>query len=49
MGEFAKKVLIVVSKIPRGKTLTHKEVAKRVGVPRLPTGGQARIVRSEIY
>lgn len=28
---FTKKVIAVVAKIPRGKTLTYKEVARRAG------------------
>ena len=31
---FKEKVYSVVAKIPRGKTLTYKEVAKRAGSPR---------------
>ncbi len=31
---FAEKVHAVVAKIPRGKTLTYKEVARRAGSPR---------------
>ncbi|TSC54924.1 MAG: methylated-DNA-[protein]-cysteine S-methyltransferase [Parcubacteria group bacterium LiPW_30] len=31
MKPFTKKVFGVVSKIPKGKTLTYKEVAKRAG------------------
>ncbi len=31
---FRQKVLRVVAKIPRGKTLTYKEVASRAGNPR---------------
>lgn len=31
MKEFRQKVLAVVSKIPKGGTLTYKEVAKRAG------------------
>ncbi len=31
---FSEKVLAVVSGIPRGKTLTYKEVARRAGRPR---------------
>ena len=34
MTLFAKKVLAAVSRIPRGKTLTYKEVARRAGRPR---------------
>ncbi|MEE8131483.1 MAG: MGMT family protein [Candidatus Paceibacterota bacterium] len=33
MTFFAKKVLKVVAKIPRGKTLSYKEVARRAGRP----------------
>ncbi len=32
-SDFHKKVLAVTSKIPRGKTLTYKEVATRAGNP----------------
>ncbi|HBT81840.1 6-O-methylguanine DNA methyltransferase [Candidatus Giovannonibacteria bacterium RIFCSPHIGHO2_01_FULL_48_47] len=35
---FSKKVLEVVRKIPRGKTLTYKEVARRAGSPRACRG-----------
>lgn len=31
---FTKKVLEIVSKIPRGKVITYKEVARRAGSPR---------------
>lgn len=31
---FSEKVFAVVAKIPRGKALTYKEVAKRSGSPR---------------
>lgn len=34
MVDFAEKVLGVVKKIPRGRTLTYKEVARRAGSPR---------------
>ncbi len=34
MKTFKEKVLEVVKKIPRGKTLTYKEVAKAAGRPR---------------
>ena len=34
MEIFSKKVFAVVSKIPYGKTLTYKEVARRAGNPR---------------
>lgn len=34
MKTFKEKVLEVVGKIPRGKVLTYKEVAKRVGSPK---------------
>lgn len=34
MTDFAEKVYRVVSKIPRGKTLSYKEVAKLAGCPR---------------
>ncbi len=33
LTEFQKKVLLEVCKIPRGKTLTYGEVARRVGKP----------------
>lgn len=33
MKTFKEKVFNVVKKIPRGKTLTYKEVAKRAGSP----------------
>jgi methylated-DNA-[protein]-cysteine S-methyltransferase len=33
MKTFKQKVFEVVRKIPKGKTLTYKEVAKRVGSP----------------
>ena len=33
MKSFKEKVLIVVSKIPKGKTLTYKEVSRRAGSP----------------
>lgn len=33
-GVFAKKVLKIVGKIPKGKTLTYKEVAEMAGRPR---------------
>jgi len=32
--DFSKKVYSVVKKIPKGKVLTYKEVAKRAGSPR---------------
>ena len=32
--EFGEKVLHIVKKIPKGKTLTYKEVARRAGNPR---------------
>jgi methylated-DNA-[protein]-cysteine S-methyltransferase len=32
--DFREKVLAVVRKIPRGKTLRYKEVARRAGKPR---------------
>ena len=32
-SSFKEKVLSVVSKIPKGKTLTYKEVAERAGSP----------------
>jgi len=31
-SDFSEKVHLVVSKIPRGKVLTYKEVARRAGV-----------------
>lgn len=34
MAHFSEKVLGVVKKIPRGKTLTYQEVARRAGIPR---------------
>lgn len=34
MVSFREKVLRVVKKIPRGRTLTYKEVAKMAGFPR---------------
>ena len=34
MTQFAGKVLAAVKKIPRGKTATYKEIAKRAGNPR---------------
>ena len=34
MTSFATKVLAVVKRIPRGKTLTYGEVARRAGRPR---------------
>jgi len=33
MKNFSEKVYAVVSKIPSGKTLTYKEVARRAGSP----------------
>ena len=39
MTEFQKLVYAVVKKIPRGKTLTYNEVAKKIGRP-----GAARAV-----
>lgn len=33
MRSFKQKVLAVVSKIPKGKMVTYKEVAKRAGSP----------------
>lgn len=33
MQPFRQKVLRVVAQIPRGKTLTYKEVARRAGCP----------------
>ncbi|RJP44934.1 MGMT family protein [Candidatus Parcubacteria bacterium] len=34
MTSFAKKVLATVRRIPRGKTLTYGEVARKAGSPR---------------
>lgn len=34
MSSFKEKVYKVVSKIPRGETLTYKEVAEKVGSPK---------------
>lgn len=34
MNEFSKKVVSIVEKIPRGKTLTYKEVARKAGKPK---------------
>lgn len=34
MKAFTEKVYAVVAKIPRGKTMTYKEVARRAGNPR---------------
>lgn len=34
MTSFARRVISVVRSIPRGKTLTYKEVARRAGSPR---------------
>lgn len=34
MRSFTEKVLVVVRKIPRGKTMTYAAVARRVGSPR---------------
>ncbi len=34
MGSFKEKVYAVVAKIPRGKTMTYQEVARRAGSPR---------------
>ncbi|MEK7653354.1 MAG: MGMT family protein [Patescibacteria group bacterium] len=34
MNNFFQKVLSVVAKIPRGETMTYKEVAKRAGRPK---------------
>ena len=34
MKSFKQKVFDVVSKIPKGKTLTYKEVARRAGRPK---------------
>ena len=33
MKSFAERVYTVVAKIPRGKTMTYKEVARRAGSP----------------
>lgn len=34
MQAFSQKVIDIVKKIPRGKTLTYKEVAKKAGNPK---------------
>lgn len=34
MHSFAEKVCAIVARIPRGRTLTYKEVARRAGRPR---------------
>ncbi len=34
MATFKEKVFAVVRKIPKGKTMTYKEVASRIGSPR---------------
>ena len=34
MSKFQKKVYNIVKKIPKGKTMSYKEVAKRAGFPR---------------
>lgn len=34
MSEFSEKVYDVVSRIPKGQTMTYKEVAKAAGKPR---------------
>ena len=34
MKTFTEKVLFVVSKIPKGKTLSYKDVAKKAGSPK---------------
>ena len=34
MSDFSEKVYKVVSKIPRGKTMTYKEVAEAAGKPK---------------
>lgn len=34
MGKFSEKVIDIVKKIPKGKTLTYKEVAKKAGSPK---------------
>lgn len=34
MNSFKERVLAIVAKIPKGKTLTYKEVAARAGRPR---------------
>jgi len=31
---FKQKVLLIIAKIPKGKTLSYKEVAERAGVPK---------------
>ena len=33
LSEFSRKVLLVVSQIPKGKVMTYKEVAKKAGNP----------------
>lgn len=34
MTEFQENVYMVVSRIPKGKTLTYKEVAEKIGKPK---------------
>ncbi len=34
MNSFSEKVFAVVAKIPKGKTLTYKEVAEKAGQPK---------------
>ena len=34
MKTFSEKVRVIVSKIPKGKTMTYVEVARRAGAPR---------------
>ncbi|MSU55844.1 MAG: MGMT family protein [Candidatus Taylorbacteria bacterium] len=34
MTSFSQKVFAVVQKIPKGKTLTYKQVAEKIGSPR---------------
>ncbi|PIQ92276.1 MAG: 6-O-methylguanine DNA methyltransferase [Parcubacteria group bacterium CG11_big_fil_rev_8_21_14_0_20_39_22] len=34
VGSFSDRVRLIVRKIPRGKTLTYKEVARRAGSPK---------------
>lgn len=38
MTEFSQKVLSVVSKIPKGKTMSYKQVARGAGKPRAYRG-----------
>ncbi len=34
MTEFQKRIYAIVRKIPKGKTMTYKEVAEAAGIPR---------------